>query len=65
MQRSGINPKSKILKPKTKVVLFTPRGEKFNQRMAYKLSKVNQVIFICGRYEGVDERVNEMQRLRG
>ena len=44
---------------KTKVILFTPRGEKFNQQMAYKLSKLDQIIFICGRYEGVDERVAE------
>lgn len=42
---------------KSKVVLFTPRGKKFNQKMAYRLSKLNQVIMICGRYEGVDERV--------
>ena len=46
-------------KPKTKVVLFTPRGESFNQKMAYKLAKLDQIIFICGRYEGVDERVAE------
>ena len=44
---------------KTKVILFTPRGEKFNQQMAHKLSKLDQIIFICGRYEGVDERVAE------
>ena len=44
---------------KSKVILFTPRGEKFNQQMAYKLSKSGQIIFICGRYEGVDERVAE------
>jgi tRNA (guanine37-N1)-methyltransferase len=42
-----------------KIILFTPRGEKFNQKMALKLSKLNQIIFICGRYEGVDERVAE------
>lgn len=42
---------------KRKVILFTPRGKKFNQQMAYKLSKLDQIIFICGRYEGVDERV--------
>ena len=42
-----------------KIILFTPRGEKFNQQMAYKLSKLDQIIFICGRYEGVDERVAE------
>lgn len=42
---------------KSKVVLFTPRGEKFTQKMAHKLSKLDQIIFVCGRYEGVDERV--------
>ena len=44
---------------KTKVILFTPRGQKFNQKMAHKLSKLDQIIFICGRYEGVDQRVAE------
>ncbi|OGZ66205.1 MAG: tRNA (guanosine(37)-N1)-methyltransferase TrmD, partial [Candidatus Staskawiczbacteria bacterium RIFCSPHIGHO2_01_FULL_41_41] len=42
-----------------KVILFTPRGEKFTQKMAHKLSKLDQIIFICGRYEGVDQRVAE------
>jgi len=42
---------------KSKVILFTPRGKKFNQKIAYQLSKFNQVLLICGRYEGVDERV--------
>jgi len=42
---------------KTKVVLFTPRAKKFNQKMAYQFSKLNRLILICGRYEGVDERV--------
>jgi tRNA (guanine37-N1)-methyltransferase len=41
----------------TKVILFTPRGKKFTQQMAYKFSKLKRLIFICGRYEGVDERV--------
>ena len=41
----------------SKVILFTPRGKKFDQKSAYKLSKLDQIIFICGRYEGVDERV--------
>ena len=43
--------------PKAKIILFTPRGKKFNQQMAFKLSKLNHIILICGRYEGVDERV--------
>ncbi len=44
-------------KDKTKVILFTPRGKKFNQKIAYQFSKLDHLIFICGRYEGVDERV--------
>ena len=51
--------KIKKVDSKTRVILFTPRGKKFDQKMALKLSKLNQVIFICGRYEGVDERVAE------
>lgn len=42
---------------KSKVILFTPRGKKFSQQMATKWSKLNHLILICGRYEGVDERV--------
>jgi tRNA (guanine37-N1)-methyltransferase len=44
-------------KNNSKVILFTPRGKKFNQQLAYKLLKFDQLIMICGRYEGVDERV--------
>ncbi len=46
-------------KKKSKVILFTPRGQKFNQKIAFELSKLEQIIFICGRYEGVDQRVAE------
>ena len=42
---------------KRKVILFTPRGKKFNQKIAYQFSKMDRIIMICGRYEGVDERV--------
>ena len=49
--------KSKIKNQKSKIILFTPRGRKFNQKLALQLSKSDQIIFICGRYEGVDERV--------
>jgi len=44
-------------KKKSKVILFTPRGKKFNQKVAYQFSKLDQLILICGRYEGVDERI--------
>lgn len=42
---------------KRKVVLFSPRGKKFTQQRAHQFSRSDQLIFICGRYEGVDERV--------
>ena len=49
--------KSKIKSQKSKIILFTPRGKKFTQKMALEFSKLSQLILICGRYEGVDERV--------
>jgi len=51
------NSKFKITNKNSKIILFTPRGKRFTQQIAYKLSKLNQIIMICGRYEGVDERV--------
>ena len=46
-----------LKKKGARVILFTPRGKKFDQKMAHKLSRSEHLIFICGRYEGVDERV--------
>jgi len=39
------------------VVLFSPQGEPFTQDMAWEMAEWQQIIFVCGRYEGVDERV--------
>jgi tRNA (guanine37-N1)-methyltransferase len=44
-------------KPKLPVVLLTPQGRLFNQAVAQELSRHEQFSLICGRYEGVDERV--------
>jgi len=49
--------KSRLDSRKRKIVLFTPRGKQFNQKLALNFSKLKQIIMICGRYEGVDERV--------
>jgi tRNA (guanine37-N1)-methyltransferase len=49
--------KGKNKKLKTKVILFTPRGKKFTQQKAEELIKNKRLIFLCGRYEGIDERV--------
>lgn len=45
--------------PATPVVLLTPQGRVFNQRIAAELSALDRLILICGHYEGVDERVRE------
>ncbi|MGA2525192.1 MAG: tRNA (guanosine(37)-N1)-methyltransferase TrmD [Smithellaceae bacterium] len=41
------------------VVLMTPQGETLDQEIAKELAEKEQVIIICGRYEGVDERIRE------
>lgn len=43
----------------SRVVLLSPRGKVFTQRMAEEMARVGQLIFVCGHYEGVDERVSE------
>lgn len=47
-------------KKKSKIVLLTPKGKTFNQKIAQRFSKLNQLILICGRYEGFDERVKKL-----
>ena len=47
-------------KTKTRVILFSTRGKRFDDAAARRLAKYDQLIFICGRYEGVDERVAEV-----
>ena len=46
-------------KTKPTVILMTPQGEVFNQKIAEELSAKKRIIIICGRYEGVDERIRE------
>jgi tRNA (guanine37-N1)-methyltransferase len=43
-----------------RVVLLSPQGRVFEQRLAAELATCEQVVLICGRYEGVDERVAEL-----
>ncbi len=49
--------KIKSKKIKSRTILFSLRGKKFDSGIAKRLSKYDQLILICGRYEGVDERV--------
>jgi tRNA (guanine37-N1)-methyltransferase len=41
------------------VILMTPGGRKFSQQIAAELSRKEHLIFVCGHYEGIDQRVNE------
>ena len=44
-------------KGKARVVLFSTRGKRLDAKMAKRFSKYDNIILVCGRYEGVDERV--------
>lgn len=46
-----------IRTPESTVILLSPQGKTFNQSMAIDLSKKSHLIFICGHYEGFDERI--------
>ena len=49
--------KRKSKAKKSRIILLSAKGKKFNQKMAQKFTKLDQLIIISGRYEGVDERV--------
>src|SRR5436189_1869458 len=57
--RGQIGEKSKIGNRKSKIVLMSPAGRRFDQQMAAQLSRESHLIIICGHYEGVDHRVIE------
>jgi tRNA (guanine37-N1)-methyltransferase len=45
---------------RTRVILLSAQGRPFTQAMARELATADRVVLICGRYEGVDERINEI-----
>ena len=51
--------KIKELEPNTKVIYLSPQGEPLNQKLVEKLTSFESLTLLCGRYEGVDERVIE------
>jgi tRNA (guanine37-N1)-methyltransferase len=44
----------------TRVILLSAQGQLFTQQVARELAGVERVVLVCGRYEGVDERINEL-----
>ncbi len=48
-----------LAREKTRVILLSPAGRKFNQAIARELAQVEHLLLICGSYEGFDERIRE------
>lgn len=44
---------------KARVILMSPKGPPFNQRLAKKIARYEHIILLCGHYEGIDERIRE------
>ena len=57
--RGASGDKSTIDNQKSKIILMSPAGRRFNQKVAGELSRESHLIIICGHYEGVDHRVIE------
>jgi tRNA (guanine37-N1)-methyltransferase len=56
----NIAPKSERQSQKETVILLSAQGRPFTQSLAHELAGIERVVIICGRYEGVDERVNQL-----
>ena len=56
----GVTPKTTRDVGRESVILLSAQGARFTQSAARELSALERVVLICGRYEGVDERVNEL-----
>ena len=54
-----------LIKEDSELIILSPAGSKFTQRMAEELSTKNHLIFACGRYEGIDDRVRQYYENQG
>ena len=48
----------------SEVILLSPQGEVFNQKLSFELSMKKHIVFICGHYEGFDERIKQYTKAR-
>ena len=48
-----------IMTPETDLIILTPAGKRFDQPMAAQFSTSQHLVFACGRYEGIDDRVRQ------
>lgn len=58
-ERSGEQPDVEYGKKRTRVIYLSPQGKTFNQSMAEEFAQEEDLVFLCGHYEGIDERVLE------
>lgn len=57
IEAMGIAPRDERVDAKQSVVLLSAQGRRFDQSVAHELAGLTRIVLICGRYEGVDERV--------
>jgi tRNA (guanine37-N1)-methyltransferase len=60
VQSLGVAAKAVRERKKETVILLSAQGQPFGQGLAQELAETERVVILCGRYEGIDERVNEM-----
>ena len=48
-----------LMVPDTDLIVLTPAGKRFDQSLAARFSKASHIVFACGRYEGIDDRVRQ------
>jgi len=60
VQSLKVAPKAERQRQTETVILLSAQGQPFNQSLAQELAATERVVILCGRYEGVDERVNEL-----
>jgi tRNA (guanine37-N1)-methyltransferase len=48
-----------VIEDGAEIIILTPAGKRFNQKIAAKFSASTQLIFACGRYEGIDDRIRQ------
>jgi tRNA (guanine37-N1)-methyltransferase len=56
----GIAPKDTRDPARESVILLSAQGSRFTQSVAHDLARLDRIVLLCGRYEGVDERVNQL-----
>ena len=56
----GLAPKPERDRTRETVILLSAQGRPFTQAIAQELAHTERLVFLCGRYEGIDERVNEL-----